>query len=191
MTKKYSFLEKHIHRPTDGKGETITICNTNSFGVVSKEEIEAAERILEQPFPEQLRNFYQEIGTGYLTTPYNPPKNYEFPGVNEILPPLVAAHFYKGIIEHHTIKKKEEALSYDDHWFSHETLEIVEPGDLPFLEVWDSSKFLLMKPNSDNPNAVWVFGNIKIADSFEEFIQKTYYEDPAYYDAIVLEYYKK
>ena len=48
-----------------------------------------------------------------------------------------------------------------------------------------------MKLNSDNPNAVWALGNIKIEDSFEKFIWRLYYEDPTYYGQIIENYYSK
>jgi len=38
-----------------------------------------------------------------------------------------------------------------------------------------------MKAKSDNPNAVWYIGAVKVADSLEEFIYKLYYAGPAYY----------
>ena len=59
--------------------------------------------------------------------------------------------------------------------------ELLEPGDLPFFEIGDSSSFMVMKPHSDNPNAVWYMGVEKIEDSFEKFIWRLYYEDPSYY----------
>jgi hypothetical protein len=63
---------------------------------------------------------------------------------------------------------------------SYSTYELLEPGDLPFFEIGDSSSFLLMKLNSDNPNAVWDY-DLTICDSFEEFIWRLYYESPSFY----------
>ena len=67
--------------------------------------------------------------------------------------------------------------------------ELLEPGDLPFFEIADSSSFLLMKPFSDNPNAVWDY-DLKIEDSFEKFIWRLYYESPSFYEGIIGEHYK-
>ena len=64
-----------------------------------------------------------------------------------------------------------------------------EPGDLPFFEIGDSCRFLLMKLYSNNPNAIWTFGNIKIEDSFERFIWRLYYESPWFYDDIIEAHY--
>ena len=58
--------------------------------------------------------------------------------------------------------------------------ELLQPGDLPFFEISDSSSFMVMKLNSDNPNAVWFMGHEKIEESFERFIWNLYYDDPSY-----------
>jgi hypothetical protein len=68
--------------------------------------------------------------------------------------------------------------------------EDLEPGDLPFFEMYDSSYFLVMKPHSDNPNAIWTISNIKIEDSFEKFIWRLYYESPEFYGKIIDDYCK-
>lgn len=49
---------------------------------------------------------------------------------------------------------------------------------IPFFEVGDSSDFIYMKKNDE---AIYLFGDQKIADSLEEFIYKLYHESPAYY----------
>lgn len=99
-----------------------------------------------------------------------------------ILPPVVVAHFYKGIIEHHTIQEKEEALNYEgDYWFAHEALELATPGDLPFLEVADSNYFLMMKPQSPHPNTVYDREGNLVEKEFRDFIWKLYHKSPGYY----------
>jgi len=64
---------------------------------------------------------------------------------------------------------------------SEEAHELLQPGDIPFFEISDSSSFMFMKTKSDNPNAVWYMGAIKIENSLEEFIHNLYYKGPAYY----------
>lgn len=182
MTHPYFFLDQYIHGPNPIPGTIVTLWNTNRFIRVAKKEIEKAEKILGFPFPSQLRQFYEEIGYGNLTTPHNPPKDYHFYNTNEILPPLIVAHFYKGIIEHHTIREKEEALHYeDDYYFAHELLDYSTPGDLPFFEIGDSSSFLFMKPNSKSPNKIYDIGGDIVEKEFKNFIWKLYYDSPSYY----------
>ena len=60
-------------------------------------------------------------------------------------------------------------------------MELLQPGDLPFFEIADSSSFMVMKLRSDNPNAVWSDCGVKIEDSFEKFIWRLFYEDPGFY----------
>ncbi len=151
-------------------GSTVMIGN-NIFHPETEEEIENAEKVFGFPFPSQLRNFYQKIGYGSLTTPHNPPKDYDFCNANDILPPFVAANFAKGIL-----------LWEGQHcWMAEETYELLEPGDLPFFEVGDSNYFLIIKPESYMPNAVYDMGGDLIEDSFEKFIWRLYYEDHSYY----------
>ena len=65
---------------------------------------------------------------------------------------------------------------------SPETFEYhVSPEDLPVFEIADGSSFMMMKPRSSNPNAVWYMGSEKIEDSFRDFIYKLYHDDPSYY----------
>jgi len=170
----YEYLKKYI----PGGNEI----NDNWFVPLYKRDILEAEKYLGFSFPSLLKDFYLNIGYGCLRSPHDPPKDYKFYGKNEILPPLVAAHFYKGIIEHHTIEEKQEALNYDeDYWFSHETLEYTTPGDLPFFEIGDSSSFLMMKPQSEFPNTVYDIGGDIVEKEFKDFIWKLYYKDPSYY----------
>jgi hypothetical protein len=173
----YQFVPKkypHLYKRT-GESET-----GNIFGPVSERQILEAEQLQGFCFPKELRTFYLEVGDGYLRAPLSPEENFVSYNSNEILPPLVTAHFYKGIESYHE-EPFEDPLYYDDHWLSNEALDMLEAGDLPFFEVYDSSCFITMKPHSDNPNAVWHRGRRKIEDSFETFIRRLYFEDPSYY----------
>ena len=172
MNIHFSYLKKYV----PGGNEI----DDNWFFSIDQKDTKEAEASLKNNFPTMLRSFYSYIGYGMLRSPHIRPQNYRFYGSNEILPPLVAAHFYQGILEHQ-IEPKEEALEYKDHWLALETLEMLEPGDLPFFEIGDSSSFMTMKLHSNNPNAVWYMGAEKIEDSFERFIWRLYYEDPSYY----------
>ena len=177
---------------------------SNAFNILTNEEIIQAEKVIGSPFPAELKKFYNEIGCGTLQAPYEYGSDYKFYNSNEILPPTVVAGFYHLAEEHHK-KPENERTSLDvllnldkfynvieNHSISVGALELLEPGDLPIFEMYDSSHFLIMKLNSDNPNAVWSQGlrPIKIEDSFEKFIWRLYYENPWFYDDIIEAYYK-
>ncbi|USO01591.1 MAG: SMI1/KNR4 family protein [Alphaproteobacteria bacterium] len=162
--------------------------NDNWFMSISFEEIEGAEREMGITFPPQLREFYTEIGFGMLRSPILPPKGYEFYSANEILPPRVVARFAKAIIDHRKTPF-EEPIEYEDHWINHDALDLLMPGDLPFFEIADSYRFLVMRPLSENANAIWTSSGMKIEDSFERFIWRLYHEDPGYYDDLIEDHY--
>ena len=164
----FSFLDTQARRIKDGG---VHLGQNNIFDPVSEEEIKKGEEILGLPFPDQLKKFYYQVGHGNLTTPYNAPVDYDFYSSNEILSPSVAAKFAKGILE----------WENQTHWMSRDTYELLESGDLPFFEIGDGSSFMVMKLNSDNPNAVWYMGQEKIEDLLEKFIYNLYYDHPSYY----------
>lgn len=138
-----------------------------------------------QKFPTELRRFYEEIGFGMLRSPNNPPSDYQFYSNNEILPPLIAVDYMLGILEH------PETDYIDNHYYMSESAyEDLKTGDFPFFEIGDSCRYLIMKLNSENPNAIWSVSGIKIEDSFEKFIWRLYYESPWFYDDIIEDFYK-
>lgn len=154
--------------------------NDNWFAPLSEKEILNAEKKMGQKFPSELRKFYEEIGYGMLRSPHNPPPDYKFYSNNEILPPQIAVDYMLGILEH------PETDYFDNYYYMSESAyEDLEPGDLPFFEIGDSSSFLIMKLNSENPNAVWCDRDLKIEDSFEKFIWRLYYESPGFYGDII------
>ena len=178
MNEKFSYLKEFLSPHPKFEGT-----NINWFYPVSEEEIVAAEKAAHISFPDQLREFYQEIGYGSLYAPYNAPKGYTAYMSNQILLPLVAAAFYKPL-EGDTWVPDDGPIDAGDegHYMDASSYEILEPGDLPFFEIADSTSFMVMKPHSANPNAVWYMGKEKIEDSFEKFIWNLYYESPVYWE---------
>ena len=154
---KYSYLKKYVFSKGEG----------NWFESVKKDDIDRVEHNLNLTFPSQLKEFYNEIGYGFLIEPFNKPIGYQFYATNRINSP--------NMVEDILMNGPESGLIVDDVY------EDLQPGDLPFFEIGDSSSFMVMKLNSDNPNAVWYMGAEKIEDSFERFIYRLYHEDPAYY----------
>ena len=157
----YEYLKQYVRSTPDNK------VHTNLFLPVSDEQIVRAEDKLHIKFPSELRDFYQEIGYGFLTHPHTYPKDYIFSNTNRINPPDLLVEM--------------SITGHASGVISEETLESLQPGDLPVFEICDSSSFMIMKPLSDNPNAIWYMGLEKIEDSFERFIYNLYYDDPAYY----------
>lgn len=170
MSEKYEYFRKYM-RTEYKTNEPVEIGKNNLFYPVSVIDIENAEAKMGASFPSQLKQFYLKIGFGYLTTPHNAGKEYDFYSSNLILPPNSAACFFKGQL----------CDDWEQYYMAETAYELLQPGDLPFFEISDSSSFMIMKINSDNPNAVWFMGHEKIEDSFEKFIWRLYYEDPSYY----------
>lgn len=140
--------------------------DTNNFYSVSNEEIQKLENYLGNTLPSDLKDFYQQIGYGFLTKPRNAPKDYSFNDSNRINDPLL-------IIEMLSTGEYILPEYYEDF--------IKGTDDIPVFEIGDSSSFMHMKPKSDNPNAVWYLGMDKIEDSFERFIYNLYHDSPDYY----------
>lgn len=164
----FEYLKPYLDLPQEK-----TYGSSNSFYSLKKNEVLDCEKYLGYTLPPQLKQFYQEIGYGFLTSPHECREGYQFYNTNRINPPDLMVE----MLEH----GQESGL------ISEGAFELLQPGDIPFFEIGDSSSFLKMKALSDNPNAVWDvddYDPIKIADSLEEFIYKLYYEDPGYYGNI-------
>jgi len=64
----------------------------------------------------------------------------------------------------------------------------MKPGDLPFFRIVDSCFFLMMKLNSSNPNAIYDQQGDLVAENFDRFIWRLYYESPFFYEELHLFY---
>jgi hypothetical protein len=157
----YDYLKKYILNEHEGSRLP------NNFWPVSQEEIDDFEQKIGIAIPSELKIFYQEIGYGFLTHTNKHDAIYDFCDTNRIIPPPDLADII--------LNGASSGLIMD---FAFEDLS---PGDFPIFEIGDSTRFMIMKPLSDNPNAVWFQGWEKIEDSFERFIYNLYYDDPAYY----------
>jgi hypothetical protein len=173
----YEYLKEYIYN----KGTKSTLFN--SFYPVTSENILEAESMLKVLFPSELRQFYEEIGYGYLQASYADAENveYVFYSSNLILHPEFITDIYKNVECDDAGNCYTKSNHNGGYCISPSTFESLSPGDLPVFEIADSSSFMIMKTMSDNPNAVWYMGYEKIEDSFEQFIYNLYYDDPAYY----------
>ena len=193
--KKYEYLKEFTYEEYQkAKLAGTAKKNPNSFGPVTLEKIEQAEAKLGFQFPSQLREFYLEIGYGNLVAPYNTTdENYDDWDWNKILPPMVVAEFYKPLGDDPRGEEPEEWLHADDEQYamSPDDYEIMKKGCMPFFNM-HSSRFLTLMPHSSTPNAVWdECGNFIVEESFERFIWRLYYEDPAYYDDVIRAFMEK
>ena len=159
----FEYLKKYVKT----KGDR----NSNSFYVIEDSEIEKQEKRLGIKFPNQLKQFWKEIGCGFLRYPEKVPDGYEFSGINRIASPSNTVDM--------VLLGQESGSILHDIW------QELEQGDLPFFEIIDACRFLVVKTNSDNPNAVYTNTGIKIEDSLERFIWRLYHENPSFYNEIV------
>lgn len=179
MKNKYEYLKKFLppHPEFDGT-------NRNWFYPVEKDEIEEANKKLGFDLPTELVQFYREVGYGSLYAPHDAPEGYTAYKANYIIPPSILVGLYKPL-EGGNREDEYEPVESEGYYMSGSTYKDLEPGDLPFFEICDGSSFLVMRPHSGSPNAVWTDLGDKVEDSFEKFIWRLYYESPEYHLKIV------
>ena len=158
---KYEYLKKYINNTTD-------LAPRNIFTSVDLQDIKNAQKRLGFEFPESLKEFWLEIGTGVINKSINGKVYY----VNYIFSPEQIADIM--------------LLREESDYILPEAVEYIEKGyikddDIIFFEVGDMSSFLVMKPSSDKPDAVYDEIGALIEEHFEKFIWRLYYESPDYY----------
>jgi hypothetical protein len=129
----------------------------NYFASVSEDEIVAAEEQLGFQFPDQLRQFYLEVGCGFYRLGTKDEKR-DPTLVNRIVPP---SDIY--------------SILYDEdcEWRPYEGFVT---GVVPFFDCGDGT-YLVVKSHSANPNAVyWPSGrdSEKVTESLEAFFSQLY-----------------
>jgi len=163
MTSKYLYLHPYINCNRSGEG-----CN-NWFGSITKKEIIQAEKDLNLSFPNMLKEFWLEVGYGFLSKGYDGQEG----DINSILSPDTIADAMRPPYPNQILFHPEVIDFFE--------LGYIKEGDILFFEVGDSADFLMMKTKSENPNAVYEMTGKKIEDSFERFIYRLYYESPEFY----------
>ena len=135
----------------------------NAFYPIYENEIQENEKRLGFRFPSELRNFFLEIGCGFLPIKHGEKEHCGYS--NRILSPMsIADILLEGV----------------DSGQLHPETEFLE-GEMPFFEIGEMASFLIMYPQSDKPNAVYnMLGQI-IEESFSKFIWRLYYESPIFY----------
>lgn len=157
---KYEYLKKY-RNPKDTKA------GENSFYSVSAEKILTAEKALQKEFPKSLKVFWKDIGYGFFGASCKELGITQIDYSNRLLTP--------GNIV--SILQEGE----DSGLITEQGLEFLKGGDIPIFEVEGFTSYLVMKPNSDKPNAVYDIDGSIIEDSLETFIWKLYHVSPTYY----------
>lgn len=160
--KKYQYLEEFINSNTSE-------AHHNWFGSVSMQEINEAEYRLAFQFPASLKQFWLEVGYGALATSIN--------FINTIHNNRIM--YPEQIADIMLLKDESEFVIPGIGEYFEEGY--IKDDDIIFFEIGDMSSFLVMKPNSDKPNAVYDMIGRVIEEDFERFIWRLYYESPDYY----------
>lgn len=131
----------------------------NQFYPISEKEIEEVESTLEMKFPHDLREFFIEVGFGFLEkSEYN---------INRIMGPA-------------SIRDARLRVNDFEYYPDIEAYEELEEDKLIFFEA-NESALLLIELGDEKNNAIY-YDEIKIADSLEEFLRKIIEDDNYYMD---------
>lgn len=133
--------------------------HSNWFTPLAESAVDEAEERIGFRFPASLRSFYLEIGSGFLAA--NEAGDKKTTSVNRFLTPGEVADLYLA----------DSELMPPDGF---------EPGELPIFEV-GSDLFLVMRLAGGRDAGIFRMSGTKVADSFGDFVQRLYYEDPRYY----------
>ena len=162
---KYDYLKKYVNKSVSNGKE-------NSFYTFDLKRIENCERKLGYTFPEELKEFWMEIGYGFFRSSVPEKGINQNDWTNRLATP-------DDIMEI-LLEGAESEMMVAPAYELYQGLK--REGDFPFFEIGDSYDFLYM--NFNKPGVYELDGN-KIADSLEEFVNRLYYESPTYYLNIV------
>ncbi|NPC90732.1 hypothetical protein HOO54_03170 [Bacillus sp. WMMC1349] len=132
----------------------------NQFYPVSEKEIEETESILGLKLPYDLREFFIEVGYGFLR------KKSEY-NINRIMGPA-------------SIRDARLKINDFEFYPDIEVYEELEEDKLIFFEA-NESALLLIELGEEKNNSIY-YDEIKIADSLEEFLIKIMEDDSYYID---------
>ena len=144
----YEFLKKYVVNDVKEENNEIYI-----FYPVSESDITDAEKRMGFKFPNSLKQFYREIGYGFMAYGGN--------NINRIMHPDDIADYF-----------------CDDEVYDYVDKEYYEKDELVFFHI-SGQDFLTMVYDGKKEGEILCFHR-KIADSFEDFISKMYAE-PNYF----------
>ena len=135
--------------------------NKNSFYQVSLDEISEAERDLGIIFPGDLKDFYLEVGYGFI-------EGWEY-NVNRIMDPYSVRDF--------RLRQGDFEFYPDIEIYSE-----VEQNKLIFFEA-NESALMSIGFGADNDGVIYCY-DVKIAESLEEFLYKIQNNDRYYIELV-------
>jgi hypothetical protein len=157
---KYDYLKKYVN-PKD------TNAGVNAFYKVAQEDVLKSEEELGIIFPQELKEFWKEVGYGFFGASIPEKSIVQIDYSNRLAHP-------EDIVS--IITKGE-----DSGLITEQGLEFLNEGDIPFFEVADFTRYFVMRPKSDRPDAVYRTNGKMVEDSLETFIWKLYHVSPTYY----------
>ncbi|MGA8942629.1 MAG: SMI1/KNR4 family protein [Thermoactinomyces sp.] len=140
--KKYVLPSEHVKAPPEQK---------HIFYSLDEREIEEAEKRLNQKFPKELREFYLQIGYGFMC------KSGKNMFINRIMDPHSVADLILG-----------ENI-YEDYYLVDEIAE--DPHLFPFFEVGDDS-FIFLDLSKETKYYPVIWELFQVAYSLEQFLRK-------------------
>lgn len=142
------------------KYEFLTSNPNNSFYSVSIKEIEEAEKVLDLKMPKELKEFFLNVGYGFIKgSKYN---------VNRIMGPLSIKDF----------RLKQNDFEFFPDIEIYDELE----NEIIFFEA-NETALISIKLSEEEKNEIY-YDEFKIADSLEEFLIKISENDLYYMDLI-------
>ena len=126
------------------------------------EEIEEEENEMNIKFPAELREFYEKYGYGKIN-------DMNFSCFNRLLAPLQCA----------SIRLRRDYYEYDPELESYKSDELIY-NRMIFFQVNEGS-YLTISLDEGEKSAIY-YGDVKIADSLEEFLIKMYDDGTYYFD---------
>lgn len=140
-------------------GEVNSIDEGNCFYPVKDGAIAAAEKKLGFEMPSQLRQFYNEVGYGFLVQSEDGRNTTS--AINRFVDPLSVARLYLG---------EDEYVPFEGF----------EKGSLPFFEIADQI-YLVMHPFSEKQDAVYYASGEMVSNTLNDFIEGLL-TDPEFYE---------
>ncbi len=132
---------------------TIVRCSESKhcFYTVSIDELSEAENMLSMQFPSELKQFYLEVGYGYLGN-----DNPDFQ--NQIMHPM-------------EIAKLKLGLDFYGNMFTEDFEYYTSKSVFPFFDLGGEADYLVIQLDGDCAGSVIYCGR-PIASSFKEFVKK-------------------
>lgn len=171
MKNKYNYLRKF--RFPDFSTMTSDEQRLRTFFImVSQQEIDEAETIMKERFPEELTDFFLNVGSGWIRATIDDPYRNSDHFMNRVFDPLTIANMKNDRVD----------------LFGGPELK---KNQLPIMEIVDHDYFVVRTDLPQCPVHIRGTSNIIVEDSFENFIYNLTHKDIAYYEDRVNQQFKQ